>query len=88
VDGHESDVLAGAWLSLERFQPNILMEWSPNLFAEHPDSMHLALSRLFGMGYRLFDGTSGKPISGGHEELHRRTPHKGSMNILLHIPDQ
>jgi hypothetical protein len=51
VDGHEPDVLACARLSLERFHPMILMEWSLYLFAEHPDAMRLALSRLLGMGY-------------------------------------
>lgn len=88
VDGHEPDVLTGAWLSLQRFHPTILMEWSPNLFAERPDAMRLALSRLLEMGYCLFDGSSGKLISGGQEELDRRTPHKGSMNILLRFPEK
>ena len=81
VDGHEPDVLRGAESSLRSFHPTILMEWSPNLFTD--DAMHLALSRLLEIGYELFDGTSGKFIQGGPQELDRRTPHKGSMNILL-----
>jgi FkbM family methyltransferase len=83
VDGYEPEVLAGAWLSLNRFKPTILMEWTPYLFSERPDAMCNALSRLLGLGYSLFDGKSGKPISGGVDELDRRTPSKGSMNILL-----
>jgi hypothetical protein len=35
------------------------------------------------MAYSLFGGSSGKLISGGHEELDRRTPRKRPMNILL-----
>jgi len=88
VDGHEPDVLAGAWLSLQRFHPMILMEWSPHVFADHPDAMRLALLRLLEMGYQLFDGSTGRFIPGGHEELDRRTPHKGSMNILLKMPEK
>ena len=84
VDGHEPDVLRGAELSLRRFHPTILMEWSPNLFTD--DAMNSALSRLLEIGYELFDGTSGKFISGGSKELDRRTPHKGSLNILLKMP--
>jgi FkbM family methyltransferase len=83
VDGHEPDVLAGAWLSVERFRPSILMEWSPHLFKENASPMRLVMSRLLDMGYQLFDGATGEMIMGGHDELDRRTPRKGSVNILF-----
>ena len=63
------------------------MEWAPYLVAERPHVMGSALSRLLEMGYGLFDGSSGQSISGGPEELDRRTPPNGSMNILL-VPPQ
>ncbi len=88
VDGHEPDVLAGSWLSLERFHPTILMEWSPHIFAEHPEVMQQTLARLLELGYGIFDGETGKAITGGYEELDRRTPDKGSMNILLRFDDK
>jgi FkbM family methyltransferase len=88
VDGHEPDVLAGSWLSLERFHPTILMEWSPHIFAERPEVMQHALARLLELGYGIFDGETGMAITGGHEELDRRTPGKGSMNILLRFHDK
>ena len=62
VDGHEPNVLAGAWLTLQSCHPTIFMEWSPNLFTEHPDAMRLALSRLLRMRYSLFDGSSGRRL--------------------------
>ncbi len=86
VDGHEADVLKGATLSLQRFYPTLLMEWAPNLFVD--DSMYLALAHLLEMGYKLYDGASGCQILGGYEELNRRTPQKGSMNILLSLQDE
>jgi len=83
VDGNEPSVIAGSWQTLQRFHPMILMEWACNLSAEHHDTMRQVLSRLLQMGYGLFDGSSGKLLSGGIAELDRRTPSKGSMNILL-----
>lgn len=44
--------------------------------------------QLAGNGVQLFDGSTGQFIPGGHEELDQRTPHKGSMNILLKTPEK
>jgi FkbM family methyltransferase len=88
VDGHEPDVLEGSWSSLERFHPTILMEWSPHIFAEHPEVMQQTLTKLLELGYSIFDGETGNSIAGGYEQLDRLTPEKGSMNILLRFSDK
>lgn len=85
VDGHEPEVLAGAWDSIRRFKPTILLEWTPHLFAERPDAMRNAMQRLLEMRYSLFDGKSGNPIDGGQAELDKRTSSKGSINVLLRV---
>lgn len=84
VDGHESDVLAGAYKALKSFKPAILMEWSPSLFTG--DNMKKTLSMLLKTGYLLYDGSTGKEIHGGYEELNGITPLMGSINIMLRFP--
>lgn len=83
VDGHEPQVLAGASKSLRHFRPMILMEWANNISAEHSCEMRRLLQRLLEDGYSLFHGSSGRRLPGGLPELDRRTPRRGSMNILL-----
>lgn len=83
VDGHEPEVMAGAWETFKRFRPLLIMEWSPCLFTERPNVMENILDRLFGMGYYLNDGDTGREIRNGLSALRSLTPGGGSMNVLL-----
>ncbi|MEP7320814.1 MAG: FkbM family methyltransferase [Saprospiraceae bacterium] len=81
VDGNEEEVFIGAQQSIEKFFPDILMEWSPCLTSETKQTN--ILSWLLKMDYKVYNGYTGKPIYGGLATLSSMTPESGSINILL-----
>lgn len=82
VDGNEPDVIAGAWGSIEKFSPSVIMEWAPHEFKDRPERMTQILERFLGYGYSLFLTDGLNPIE-TMEQLERSTPVKGSVNLLL-----
>lgn len=81
VDGHEPQVIGGGWKTIEKFKPDILMEWSPHLFHREPGVMETIIERFLGLHYNLFHADTFKKLT--LEKLNSLTPKQGSLNILL-----
>lgn len=81
VDGFEIDVLEGATQTLQRFRPQIMMEFAPYVFRERGQSFAELISLLQHSGYRARE-VRGKEIR-LTSDLERSIPHGGSINVIL-----
>jgi FkbM family methyltransferase len=81
VDGHEPQVISGGWRTIDKFKPDILMEWSPHLFQNQPGVMETIIDRFLDLNYNLFHADTFKKLT--LEKLDSLTPKQGSLNILL-----
>ena len=83
VDGHEPAVLEGARQTLARFQPTILLEMAPYLFADRPTEFEGMLCMLRDGGYQMTDVGSGRFLPLAAMALSETIPAGGSRNVLL-----
>lgn len=81
VDGHEPQVIAGSWQTIERFRPDIILEWSPHLFQDQPGAMEAIVERFLGLCYQIFHADTMRYLT--LPTLYAITPKGGSINILL-----
>ena len=81
VDGFEIDVLEGAQQTLQRFRPQIMMEFAPYVFQERGRSFADLINLLQQSGYRARE-VRGKEIRLS-ADLERSIPHGGSINVIL-----
>jgi FkbM family methyltransferase len=81
VDGYEPQVIAGAWRTIEKFKPDILMEWTPHLFQNQPRVMEMIIERFLDLHYNLFHADTFKKLT--LKKINNLTPKHGSLNILL-----
>jgi FkbM family methyltransferase len=81
VDGHETEVLAGARETLSRFAPPILFELCPHSQEEHGTTAVAFLDVMRSHGYSFRD-LRGDPFSANAEVIRRRLPRWGSINLV------
>ena len=81
VDGNEIDVLEGGAETFSRHAPLIMMEFSPDVFAEGGRSFKVLPDALVALGYRART-VSGKGLA-LEPALEAAIPREGSMNVIL-----
>lgn len=82
VDGFECHVLGGATVTLENYQPSILMELSPYLYSEHGKSLDDLLSLLNRAGYSMFHLGERSALPMDSRRLHAMVPAGSSINVI------
>jgi FkbM family methyltransferase len=82
VDGHEYPVLKGGTRTLARFQPDLLMEMSPYVQAEHNYDFGALVELLRTAGYSLQDADSWKPLPLDAGELKALIPDGAGINVI------
>jgi FkbM family methyltransferase len=79
VDGHETEVLAGATAVLSS-RPNILIELAP--YCHAPGSFEELLHLLFSHGYSFQDLQNMRPLPRDVGSVKSAIPTRGSINVL------
>lgn len=82
VDGFECHVLGGARVTLENYQPAILMELSPYLYSEHGKSLDDLLSLLTRAGYSMFHLDHRSELPMDSRRIHAMVPAGSSINVI------
>jgi FkbM family methyltransferase len=82
VDGHEFPVLKGGAKTLKRFRPDLLMEMSPYVQAEHHYEFSALVELLRDAGYSLQDADSWKELPVSASELQALIPDGAGINVI------
>jgi FkbM family methyltransferase len=82
VDGHESSVLKGAYRTLKKYTPVIMMELAPYIFKETQSEFTEMIYMLHRIGYSFTSATTGKILPKSAEQLAAIVPDGASMNII------
>lgn len=82
VDGNEADVLMGAKESIRKFQPKMMLELAPYVYADKPEKFDAMLAYLWDAGYKLVDVSTGTRLPENSNQVRRMIPEAGGMNVL------
>jgi FkbM family methyltransferase len=82
VDGNEADVLAGAWATIEKSKPLIMLELAPYVYDKNPQKFDALLEQLWPMGYKISNVATGRLLPRDVREVRRLIPAAGGMNVL------
>jgi FkbM family methyltransferase len=82
VDGHEYPVLKGAFKTLGRFRPVLVMEMSPYVHDEQKHGFGALVGLLRDAGYSLQDASTWKPLPLRADQLKALIPDGASINVI------
>ncbi|MBB2754713.1 UNVERIFIED_ORG: FkbM family methyltransferase [Rhizobium aethiopicum] len=83
VDGNELAVLLGAAVTLKEFQPRIMLELAPYVYAENPGDFDRLLELLWEGGYEIGEMASGRKLPEDADKVRAMIPEGGGMNVLV-----
>ncbi len=86
VDGHETDVLAGAREMLRRDRPTLILEFAPYVLAEHGISPQNLFAQLLSVGYSLYRETDDSILPKAPDELTKTVANETSINVIARAP--
>jgi FkbM family methyltransferase len=88
VDGYEVQVLQGAFQTLSKLHPTLVLEWAPHLIDNFEDSsLEGIVLELISLGYSVYLVESGRLDKYDIESLKKRVPAGGSVNVVLKWSD-
>lgn len=82
VDGAEPAIVAGAVETLRRLRPSLLLEMAPYLYRGREADLHGMFATLAGLGYRLVEAGSGRPLPADPVALSRAIPDGATVNVV------
>lgn len=83
VDGNELAVLLGATATLKKFQPRIMLELAPYVYADNPGDFDRLLELLWEGGYEIGEMASGRKLPEDADKVRAMIPEGGGMNVLV-----
>ncbi|MBB4480087.1 FkbM family methyltransferase [Rhizobium etli] len=83
VDGNELAVLLGATVTLKKFQPRIMLELAPYVYADNPGDFDRLLQLLWEGGYEIGEMASGRKLPEDADKVRAMIPEGGGMNVLV-----
>ncbi|MBX4908355.1 MULTISPECIES: FkbM family methyltransferase [Rhizobium] len=83
VDGNELAVLLGAAATLNEYQPRIMLELAPYVYADNPGDFDRLLKLLWKAGYEIGEMASGRKLPEDADKVRAMIAEGGGMNVLV-----